>query len=143
MKQEERERERETKGQTGIKWMRAHAPVCRAAIVLASGSMLIPTGQTASLMDTETIDLYSITGTLGIRLPGTHTHTQMYRYLHTVRKKTKNTGHVRTFIYFTYTVYLWIQPHTSVQRKIKRRKKNAPCRQSMHSLELKTHARDQ
>lgn len=44
----------------------------------ASGSMLIPEGQTASLMDTEMIDLYSFTGTHGIRLPGTHRSTDIY-----------------------------------------------------------------
>lgn len=42
-------------------------------LILASAPMLIPKGQTTSLMDTETTDLYSITGTLGTRLPDTHT----------------------------------------------------------------------
>lgn len=54
--------------------MRAHAMLGRYSAAGASGSMLIPTGQTASLMDTETIDLYSLTGTHGIRLPGTLTN---------------------------------------------------------------------
>lgn len=49
-------------------------------LILASAPLLIPKGQTTSLMDTETTDLYSITGTLGTRLPDTR------RYFHTVCK---------------------------------------------------------
>ena len=64
----------------------------------ASGSMLIPKGQTASLMDTEMIDLYTFTGTRGIRLPGTHRCTDIY------------TLHIKIDARFVYSTYLFTYP---------------------------------
>lgn len=79
--------------------------LCWAAIALAAGCMLIPKGYMASLMAAERIDLDSITGTHGIRLPDTLTHRCKYicigRAIHSL------TMH-----------YLFMhQPHTSVQNK--------------------------
>ena len=88
-----REGERQ-KGRQGLNgWERT---LCQAGVVQASGSMLFPQGQNASLMDTETIDLYCITGTHGIRLnTHTHTHTHTHRHTHTHT-------HTLTDIYILY-----------------------------------------
>lgn len=98
-------------------------------LILASASMLIPKGQTTSLMDTETIDLYSITGTHGTRLPGTHTytHTQMYRYFHTIHKN----KHLDLF----YIHYLFMHPAPHICPETE---ENAVRCQFMYSLELYT-----
>lgn len=66
--------------------------------------MLIPKGQTTSLMDTETIDLYSITGTHGTRLPDTHAHT--HRYFHSVYKNIH-------WDYSTYSIHVSSPAHLS------------------------------
>ena len=81
--------------------------------MLASGSMLIPKGQTVSLMDAERIDLYSVTGMHGIRLPGTHTHTQMYRYLHTASKNS-----CKAFIYSAHILFIHASSLTHLSREI-------------------------
>lgn len=104
----ERKRQRGRQGLNG--WEHT---LCWAAIVLASASMLIPKGQTASLMDTETIDLYSITGTHGIRLPGSH--TQMCRYSHTVNKNTR-----KTHSFPLHTVFIHVSSPTHLSREKKR-----------------------
>lgn len=74
-------------------------------LILASAPMLIPEGQTTSLMDTETTDLHSITGTLGTRLPDTHTDTFMQHIK------------INTWIYLPLAVYSHIQPHVFAQRR--------------------------
>lgn len=127
----EGERGRETKGQTGIKWMRTHAMLgCYSAGIrfhaYPKGSDRFTNGHG----DNWSLRCYWNTS-------GCQTHTHTHTDVQILFPDWMHARHVHTLIYSTYTIYSCIL--TSVQSKNKRR---TQCAVSVYTPWNLTHMRE-